>query len=150
MSSLRIFFLLFLIVPVLEIYLLIQVGSVIGALWTALLVVFTAIVGASQVQRQGLQTVSRIQSQLHSGSMPAMEMVEGFCLFLAGALLITPGFFTDSVGFALLIPPLRRYLISQTMLKFKPVTGFSPGLHNQDFSRQPGDPIDGDFHRLDD
>ncbi len=149
MSSLRIFFLIFLIVPVLEIYLLVQVGSVIGALWTALLVVFTAIVGASQVQRQGLQTISRIQSQLHSGGIPAMEMAEGFCLFVAGALLITPGFFTDSVGFALLVPVLRRFLVSQALLKFKPETGTSTGVSPRNFSPQPEDPIDGDFRRLD-
>ena len=150
MNSLRIFFLLFLFVPALEIYLLIQVGSVIGALWTVLLVILTAIIGASQVQRQGLQTVSRIQSQLHSGGMPAVEIAEGFCLFMAGALLITPGFFTDSIGFALLVPPLRRFLISRALLKFEPVTGTSAGVHNRSFSQQPGDPINGDFRRLDD
>ncbi len=150
MNSLRIFFLIFLLVPVLEIYLLIQVGSVIGALWTALLVVFTAIVGASQVQRQGLQTISRIQTQLHSGSMPAIEMAEGFCLFMAGALLITPGFFTDSVGFALLVPPLRRFLISQVLRKFKPVVGAAAGLHTHSAAQKPSNPIDGDFRRLDD
>jgi len=149
MNSLRIFFLIFLIVPVLEIYLLIQVGSVIGALWTALLVVFTAIVGASQVQRQGLQTISRIQSQLQLGGLPAMEMAEGFCLFMAGALLITPGFFTDSIGFALLLPPLRRLLIAQVMRKFRPVTEVSAGLDGRGSSPQSGNPIDGDFRRLD-
>ena len=104
-------FLLFLVVPLLEIYLLIEVGSAIGAILTIFLVVFTALLGAVLVRAQGFSTLTRVQSQVNDGQVPALEIMEGVCLFVAGALLLTPGFFTDAVGFVLLTPPLRRRII---------------------------------------
>ena len=104
-------FLAFLLVPLAEIWLLIKVGSIIGASWTILAVVGTAIAGAAMVRAQGMETIRRIQDSMHRGQAPAMEMLEGMALFITGALMLTPGFFTDALGFALLIPPLRRKLI---------------------------------------
>ncbi len=104
-------FLLFLLVPLLEIYLLIEVGGVIGALPTVALVVLTAVLGAFLLRLQGFSTMNRMRATMMRGRLPAVEILEGGALLLAGALLLTPGFFTDAIGFLLLIPPLRRYLI---------------------------------------
>ncbi len=99
---------LFLAVPVIELYLLIQVGGVIGVLPTILLVLFTAVLGASLVRQQGFATWQRLQANLSQGIMPAYELIEGLLLLLGGLLLLTPGFFTDILGFACLIPSLRQ------------------------------------------
>ncbi|MFQ5761332.1 MAG: FxsA family protein, partial [Acidiferrobacterales bacterium] len=107
----QLLFIVFLVVPLVEIWLLIEVGSVIGAIWTVILVVLTAMIGAALVRAQGFATLSRAQAQLRAGELPAVEMFEGVALIVAGALLLTPGFFTDTVGFTLLMPPLRRWLI---------------------------------------
>lgn len=104
---------IFLVVPIVEIYLLIQVGQVIGALWTVFLVVFTAVVGVWLLKIQGMSTLMRAQEKMQSGQMPAQEMLEGMGLLLAGAFLLTPGFFTDTVGFLLLLPPARAWLVSK-------------------------------------
>jgi len=104
-------FLAFLLVPLAEIWLLIQVGSMIGAGWTIVAVVGTAVAGAAMVRAQGLSTLRRIQDSMRRGEPPAIEMLEGLALFMAGALMLTPGFFTDGLGFMLLVPPLRRQLV---------------------------------------
>lgn len=103
-------FLLFLAVPLLEVYLLIEVGQVIGAVPTIAAVVGTALLGAALARYQGMVTVTRLYAQLHHGEVPTQTLFEGACLLVAGALLLTPGFFTDAVGFALLTPPLRRWV----------------------------------------
>ncbi len=99
--------LLFLVVPLVEIYLLIQAGGVIGALNTVALVVLTAVVGAWLLRLQGLATLRRVQQSLDRGELPGTALVEGALLLLAGALLLTPGFVTDAVGFVLLVPGVR-------------------------------------------
>ncbi len=111
MNLFRILLILFLTIPLLEIYLLIKVGSIIGALPTVFLVVFTAVVGALLLRMQGFATMRRVQATLARGELPAIEMLEGLVLLISGALLLTPGFFTDIVGFLCLIPSLRRRLI---------------------------------------
>jgi len=104
---------IFLVVPIVEIYLLIQVGQVIGALWTVLLVVLTAVIGVWLLKIQGMSTLQRAQQKMQNGQMPAQEMLEGLGLVLAGAFLLTPGFFTDSIGFLLLLPPTRAWLVGK-------------------------------------
>lgn len=104
----RILFLVFLVVPLVEIYLLIKVGGLIGALPTVFLVVFTAVLGAFLLRMQGLSTLARVQAALARGELPAMEILEGAVLLVAGALLLTPGFFTDTLGFLALVPNIRR------------------------------------------
>ncbi|MDH5649352.1 MAG: FxsA family protein [Gammaproteobacteria bacterium] len=111
MRSLPLLFALFLAIPLIEIVVLIKVGGIIGAGWTIILVVATALMGAVLVRTQGLATFSRIQNLLGRGEIPAIEMCEAMALFLAGALLLTPGFVTDSLGFLLLVPGLRRWII---------------------------------------
>ena len=107
--------LLFIIIPIIEIYLLIEVGSRIGALWTVTLVLATAVIGVNLLRYQGIATLGRAQRSMSQGAMPAMEMMEGICLAVGGALLITPGFMTDSIGFICLIPATRRALIRYIM-----------------------------------
>jgi UPF0716 protein FxsA len=104
-------FLIFLVIPLVEIYLLIQIGSIVGAGTTVFLVVFTAMLGAFLVRAQGFSTLGRVQMQLGRAKVPAVEIIEGLFLFVAGALLLTPGFFTDAIGFVFLTPPLRRLII---------------------------------------
>lgn len=100
----------FILIPIAEIYVLIQVGGFIGALSTILLVLVTAIAGAALFRLEGLATLSRVQLRMSRGEIPAEEMLGGVLLIFAGALLITPGFLTDVVGFACLVPSVRRTL----------------------------------------
>lgn len=113
-------FLLFVLMPIGEMYLLFQVGDYIGALPTIGLVMLTAMIGIFLLRRQGLATLTRGMQRLEAGQMPASEMAEGLLLAVAGALLLTPGFVTDTIGFVLLTPPLRRqiaaYLIDRAMV----------------------------------
>lgn len=111
MRPLPLLFGLFLTVPLVEIALLIKVGAIIGPGWTIFLVVLTALIGAALVRVQGLATFARMQAMLARGEMPAVEMFEAMALFLAGALLLTPGFFTDIFGFIVLVPAIRRMFI---------------------------------------
>lgn len=104
-----ILFAVFLAVPLIEIYILIEVGQVLGAPLTILSVVGTALLGAVLARYQGMVTVTRLYTQLNTGELPGQTLFDGACLVVAGALLLTPGFFTDAVGFALLTPPLRRW-----------------------------------------
>jgi len=101
-----------LLASLIEIWVLIEIGGVIGAGWTVGLVVFTAIAGVALVRSQGLATIGRIQAQIARGEIPATEIFEGVGLLLAGVFLLTPGFVTDALGFALLVPPLRRLLVN--------------------------------------
>lgn len=101
-------FLVFLSVPILEIYLLLKIGGLIGVIPTIFMVVGTATLGAWMLRIQGFSTWQRLQSSLARGEMPAVEMVEGPLLLVGGALLLTPGFFTDAVGFLCLFPQSRR------------------------------------------
>ena len=97
-------------VPLIEIAVFIQVGDQIGLGATLALVVLTAVLGTWQLRRQGLATVNRVREQLDRGVMPAQELFDGVCLLFAGALLLTPGFVTDTIGFLLFLAPFRALL----------------------------------------
>lgn len=111
----RFLFLLFVIMPIVEMWLLITVGGHIGALPTIGLVLLTAMVGFSLLRRQGFETLWRGHRKLEEGQLPTQEIVEGIVLAVSGALLLTPGFVTDSIGFAGLIPVIRQVLVSQVL-----------------------------------
>lgn len=100
-------------VPLLEIALFIKVGGWIGLAPTLALIVLTAVVGAWMLRQQGISVLLRAQRQLAEGSLPVAEVFEGLCLVIAGALLLTPGFFTDTIGALLLLPAVRRALYRQ-------------------------------------
>lgn len=107
-------FLLFLIVPVVEIYLLLKAGSIIGAIPTVSILIVVSLVGAWLVRHQGVLVISRIQDELALGRLPAAELLDGALIFMGGLLLITPGFFTDFLSIFLLIPATRS-LIKQLL-----------------------------------
>ncbi len=97
-------------VPLVEIAVFIQVGGWIGLGPTLALVVVTAVLGTWQLRAQGLATLLRARDQVERGALPARELFDGACLLVAGALLLTPGFMTDAVGFLLFLPPVREKL----------------------------------------
>ena len=101
---------LFIGVPLVELALIIKVGGIIGWLNTIFIALGTGALGAYLMKMQGLMLLWRIQEALNEGRMPADELIEGALLLVGGALLLTPGFITDAVGFALLIPPSRNLL----------------------------------------
>lgn len=107
----RVLFILFIVIPIIEMWLLIEIGSYIGAFNTIFLVVLTAFIGILLLKRQGANTLLRARNRLKQAQIPAREMVDGLFLGVAGALLLTPGFFTDVVGFACLIPGIRMWII---------------------------------------
>jgi len=110
---LPVFLLLFVSIPLVELYFLIQVGSGIGALPTIGLTILTAIIGGMLVRMQGFAVLMRVRRAADRGEVPALEMLDGTLLLVAGLILLLPGFFTDVVGFLLLLPPLRRHLIAK-------------------------------------
>jgi len=105
-----IFFLIFVATPILEIVLFIQVGGLIGIVPTILVVIITAIVGSFLLRLQGSAVLQRTRTALRAGDLPVDPVIDGMSLLMAGALLLTPGFFTDAVGFLLFVPPFRRAL----------------------------------------
>jgi UPF0716 protein FxsA len=100
-------------VPLLEIALFIRVGGWIGIGPTLALIVLTAVIGALMLRQQGISVLMRARRQFTDGALPVIEVLEGLCLAVAGALLLTPGFFTDAVGALLLVPAVRRWLYRQ-------------------------------------
>ena len=110
-------FLAFTLIPAAEIYLLIKIGYYIGALNTVLIVIITAFTGATLARIQGLQTMLRIKASLQQGITPAEDLLDAFIIFVAGIVLLTPGFLTDIAGLLLLFSPTRyhfkRYLRSK-------------------------------------
>ena len=101
-------FLAFTIIPIIEIYLLIEIGSIFGALTAVTLVILTGFFGAFLARMQGLKTFYRIQGSLRDGRMPSGELLDALLIVIAGLVLLTPGFLTDSAGFLLLIPATRN------------------------------------------
>ena len=109
------FFLIFICLPALEIYLLIKIGGHVGALNTMALIFLTAVIGIYFAKHQGIQTLKSGMVNLYQNKMPIYEMMSGASIAIAALLLIVPGFFTDFLGFLLLIPFTRRILFSLTL-----------------------------------
>jgi UPF0716 protein FxsA len=107
-------FLLFAIIPVIEIYLLLQVGNLIGILPTVALLLAISGGGAWLVRRQGFEILRRIQLELAQGRLPAAELLDGALVLVGGVLLVTPGFFTDFLGLFFLFP-VSRLLLKRTV-----------------------------------
>lgn len=144
---------LFILVPLIEIYLIIKVGSHIGALNTVLLIIITAVIGVALLRIQGLSTMMRFQQQLQQGELPATTMLEGMMLFMAGALLLTPGFFTDSIGFLLLLPPVRKAIALWLLERSGWIMQMGGTVHRQhpdEHHHEGPRTLEGDFERKDD
>ncbi|WP_444944883.1 FxsA family protein [Microbulbifer sp. ZKSA006] len=137
--------LLFIALPVLEMWVLIAVGSEIGALPTIGLVILTAVAGLTLLRRQGISTLLRAQEKMRSGNIPAKEMVEGIFLAVGGVLLLTPGFITDFFGFICLIPGLRNLLLGFIL---RHISVVPPQHFTQSPQQKRGDDIiEGEYSR---
>ena len=110
---------LFIITPVIEMALLIELGKRIGTLQTIGIIVLTGIIGASLTKSQGLQVVRNIKGTMRSGEMPHNHLIEGILILIGGALLITPGILTDTIGFVLVIPWTRRLIRERLKKHFR-------------------------------
>lgn len=140
--------LLLIIIPLVEIFILIEVGKVVGALSTIGLCVLTAVIGGVLLRQQGLETLRRARVNIDRGTVPAVEMFEGMALAVGGVMLLTPGFATDLIGFACLIPFTRRLVVHALMRRVH--VQYGP-IHGQANRRPPSgqDAIEGEFERRD-
>jgi UPF0716 protein FxsA len=111
-------FLAFTLVPFVEIYLLIKIGSQVGAFNTILIVILTGLVGASLARIEGIKTMTKVRDSLNRGDLPAEEMLDAMLIFMAGVVLLTPGFITDLTGLALLVPKARYWFKRWLRKKF--------------------------------
>ena len=136
-------FLAFTLIPIVEIYLLIKIGSQIGILTTMGIVIFTGITGSYLARTQGMQTFLKLQSNMAKGVLPTEELLDGFLILLAGVTLLTPGFLTDMTGLLILFPPTRLLLKRWLKNKFQ---------SRQVYSEFSGDPntVEGDYEVYDD
>lgn len=149
----------FLVVPILEIYVVTQVAGGIGWLNTIALVIFVSLLGAFLVKQQGFSLLGRVQRRLASGEMPGKEIVDGMLVAVGGALLLTPGFLTDGLGLALIVPPTRAIIRTFVTRRFQhrvqvftppPGQQFGAGFGPSSRTRPPGDVIDGEVVEDDD
>ena len=143
----------FIIVPLAEIAVLIEVGGWLGLGPTLALIVLTAVAGAWMLRRQGLAVLRRAQQQMQDGTAPVAEVFEGFCLVIAGALLLTPGFLTDAAGALLLLPPVRALLYRRMRRRIEEqvLSGASPGKQQDPPAQDRAPPvIDVEFEEVPD
>ncbi len=131
-------------VPLLEIYLLISIGALIGAGATIVVVILTAVLGAWLLRLQGLQTLARVRTAINHGELPALEMIEGVILLVSGIVLLTPGFFTDAFGFIGLVPAIRRRVAAAIIRHF--ISGAQSQMH---VHRAQGSIIEGTYRTED-
>ena len=136
--------LLFVFLPMIELYLLIMLGARIGPMPTIGLIVLTGVIGATLARQQGLSTLAKIQNELKQGRAPTQELVEGAMIVVGGLVLLTPGILTDIFGFAMMVPGFRRSLAKQFKVRmpqgFTASTGFQSG--SSDSRKRDDDVID--------
>ncbi len=148
----RYLLLLFVVTPIIEMWLLIRVGGLIGALPTIALVLLTAMIGLALLKQQGFSTLMRARLKMESGELPATEMLEGLFLAVGGALLLTPGFVTDAIGFACLLPGVRQLIVGSVAKRFV-VQQMHVNTHKTyrsgDTSKGSHQTIDGEYRRDD-
>lgn len=145
------FLFIFVLIPIAEVYAFINVGDEIGVLKTLLLCVATALIGGLIVRYQGLETLMKAKSSLRSGGIPLDAFFDGICIVIAGALLLTPGFVTDTFGFCLLIPPLRHGL-KNMLIKSGKFNMAGNNQENSSFTRpntSNDDIIEGNYEKVD-
>ena len=138
--------LILVIVPIIEITLFVQIGGAIGPGWTLLVILATAMFGTHAIRRQGIDALARAQAQMATGKPPVGEIVHGVLILMAGILLLTPGFMTDALGFLLLFPPTRLFVLELAagFILPKLFSGFSV---RRGSTQNPADAkiIDGDY-----
>jgi len=141
-----IFFIIFVIIPLTEISVFIAVGDEIGILATLLLCLLTALIGGFLVRQQGLNTLFKGRQALNQGYLPVEEIFDGFCIVISGAMLITPGFVTDIIGFSLLAPHIRGLLRKHLAKRME----FYMETDGRKYSARPKDDIiEGEYEKMD-
>ena len=165
----QLLFILFIIIPIIEITVIMQVGALLGLWPTVAIVILSAWLGAKYVRQQGLATLQSVQTKMAQGEMPSGEIVTGLMLLVAGVLLVTPGFVTDIFGLSLLIPAVRKAIAAQAQkhINVKMAahgSAFQQGQQGKTFeysnddtfstskrsnSELQHDPLEGEFHRKD-
>ncbi len=144
----RVLFALFIVVPIIEITVLMQVGELIGAWPTVAIVILSAWLGAKYVRQQGIATLQSVQTKMAQGEMPSGEIVTGLMLLVAGVLLVTPGFVTDIFGLLLLVPQVRKILASSVQKHIQTSQGNAFGasthFHSSTFTQTSGHTYDND------
>ena len=142
---LAVLILLLLSVPLVELFVIVQVAGGLGAGQTILLLVVVSVVGAWMVRRSGLGVLNQIRSRLSQGEIPGNELVDGLLILLAGAFMLTPGFLTDAVGLAMLFPPTRkavRSILVRRYAKRVDIAGWSGAQGGPGGPRRFGAPLD--------
>ena len=144
-------FLLFIVIPIVEIVLFIKIGSLLGLWLTILVVVLTAIVGTNIVKSQGLNAIKQVQSSFLQAQDIARSLINGTLILIAGVLLLTPGFFTDFIGITFLIPVTRNMWISYGIKHFPGFVFINSNNNskNNPHFKEKNDVIDGDYTDLD-
>ncbi len=137
-----IFIAIFILIPIIEISLFIEIGSIIGSFYTIMLIFLTAIVGVFFVRQQGISTFQKLASQLQNLEAPVQTVFEGLVILISGILLITPGFFSDSLGFLGLIPVTRVIFIK--LVASYILSRYGVKQNHEDHT------LEGDFVELDD
>lgn len=145
----RILFVLFALMPIIEVTLLVQVGAVIGGWNTLAIVLLSAFIGAYFVKREGLATLQNAQAKMQRNELPGKEMAEGLMLVIAGVLLVTPGFITDIVGILFVLPGTRG-LLAKFVMKHMQMRVVTQGAYQQpqnpfDRRNEQGDVFEGEF-----
>ena len=135
-------------VPLIEIYLFVELGGLIGTWPTIGLVVLTAIAGSVMLRAQGRRVLARAQEKMRRGEPPVADLLDGIGLLLAGALLLTPGFLTDGVGFALLLPAARQWLAARLWSAMQARGSIHVGGVASGFERHGDTVIDGEFETV--
>ena len=148
---LPIILLLFIFIPIIEIALFIQIGGILGAGTTILIIILTAFIGAYLVRIQGIQTLLTAQQRLQAGEVPTLQIIEGIMLFIAGVLLITPGFMTDALSIAVLLP-MPRQMIAKYLIDNVSMSPHSFGRNfnaHQSRSSQEDHTFEGEYEKKD-
>ena len=167
----QLLFILFIIIPIIEITVIMQVGALLGLWPTVAIVILSAWLGAKYVRQQGLATLQSVQSKMAQGEMPSGEIVTGLMLLVAGVLLVTPGFVTDIFGLSLLIPAVRKSIAAKAQKHINVKAAAHGSAFKQGQQGQQGrtfdhsddtfstskrsnselqhDPLEGEFHRKD-
>lgn len=155
----RLFLMLFCIIPLIEIVLFIQIGGEIGALATLVWLALAALVGINLIRLQGMATVLRTREMLARGEAPEQALAEGLLLVVGGVLLIIPGFASDLIALLLIIPPLRKTWVRRWLRKATVTTAFHgnvydasperPAVTRDEIPSRPGQTIEGEYRRDD-
>ena len=146
------FFVIFIVIPLLELWVFLTVSRFIGLGTTLLMCFLTALIGGSMVRAQGLNALRSAQAEMMTGGVPSREMFDGLCIVAAGALLLTPGFITDFLGVLLLLPPVRAILRKRLERSATFRAAHFSQEYRGPYTRSPAnDPsiIEGEYERLD-